>query len=1179
MRPIPLRLIALLLLLSAGTYAQLGFCTGSKGEPIFTENFGNGTTYGPALQAGLTTYAFIPGAPQDGQYTLFYHSNQYSTWHYSLDHTPDVTNGPNGKMLLMNANAVTSGDFYKKTVSGLCVNTTFEFSAWLMNVYNPNTNYCGAGQIPINVRFEIWNADETLLLGSGNTGNIMGSPAPTWQQFALVFTNVNETSVVLKMKNNGLGGCGNDLAIDDISFSSCGDLTTVSSPLATGTTYTSCSSASLQLNAATSGGNAYFYQWQTSSDAITWTDIAGATTSAYTTPNLSALTYYRVKAAQDIANLGNNFCSTLSNVFTVAILPAPNPAVSNGNVTICSDQPIPALSVFAGAGIGINWYDAPSGGNLLQADSPTYTPVGSGTYYAEAYHLTSNCLSSPRTPVSLNIIALPDATISGATTVCGGSSATISFSGTPNAVVRYTIDNGTEQLITLNTSGSAIVTTSPLTATTTYTLVSVASPILNLCSSTINESVVVTVTDTLSASISGPSTVCSGTAATLNFTGTANATVAYTVNNGATQTVNLDSFGNASVVQSNITSTQLYSLQNASFAGCSQNLTQAFSLTVVGLPTASISASPLSVCPNQTSTISFSGTPNAIVTYSIAGGAPQIITLDGMGSAGFVSNSLTSQTLFSLLSVELGNAPFCNVTLNGSATVSVGSAPTASITASATVCNGSAATFSFSGTPLASIAYTQNAGPVQNLTLDAAGQASVVVQNVTATQTFSLVSVTSPGALGCTQPLSQSVSVTAIAPLGASVVANPLQICANQPTTLNFTGTPNAIVTYAANSGMSQTVALNASGAASVVVTVGSNTTFELLSVSLSGCSLAINGSTFVTINAVPDVLFTGQLQYCEGQPVVLNLTSTLPGTTFNWTVSQNGTTGGTPGTGNLISQNIGLSAANAGTITYLVTPMLNGCSGNPISIPVTIQPLPIPLLQGGVICTSDSAPVANQFYILNTQLDPATHSFQWSYGGNVLPGAIGSTYQATQTGTYTVIATSSTGCISDPVDAIVGEMSQGESLLIQQSEAFSDNPTITITVLGGDGPFLFQLDGGNFQQSNVFQNVASGTHTITVTDGACTDLSAVVTVVTYPKFFTPNGDGFNDTWNIEGVTGIINIFDRYGKLITQIGSQTSGWDGSYNGSQLPATDYWFVIEYTDGFITKNFSSHFSLKR
>ncbi len=232
----------LLLLLSAFNYAQLGFCTGSKGDPIFTENFGNGTNYGPALPAGVTNYTFVTGNPNDGFYTLYYRTNLYSTWHYSLDHTPDATNGTNGKSLIVNANASTSGDFYKRTVTGLCVNTTFEFSSWLMNVYNPGSGFCGASEIPINVRFEIWNDTETILLGSGNTGNIIGTATPIWRQFALVFTTTSETSVVLKMKNNGLGGCGNDLAIDDIEFRSCGELTTVTSPPIVGNNYVTCES-------------------------------------------------------------------------------------------------------------------------------------------------------------------------------------------------------------------------------------------------------------------------------------------------------------------------------------------------------------------------------------------------------------------------------------------------------------------------------------------------------------------------------------------------------------------------------------------------------------------------------------------------------------------------------------------------------------------------------------------------------------------------------------------------------------------------------------------------------------------------------------------------------------------------------------------------------------------------
>jgi gliding motility-associated-like protein len=157
-----------------------------------------------------------------------------------------------------------------------------------------------------------------------------------------------------------------------------------------------------------------------------------------------------------------------------------------------------------------------------------------------------------------------------------------------------------------------------------------------------------------------------------------------------------------------------------------------------------------------------------------------------------------------------------------------------------------------------------------------------------------------------------------------------------------------------------------------------------------------------------------------------------------------------------------------------------------------------------------------------------------------------------------------------------------GESLQIVQSEAFSDNPTITVTVVGGEGPFFYQLDDFGFQASNVFTNVTPGLHTITVVDDSlCTNLTASVTIINYPKFFTPNGDGFNDTWNILGVDGAskIYIFDRYGKLMKQISPLGTGWDGTYNGQPAFSSDYWFLIHYLENGIPKTFQSHFSLKR
>ena len=88
-----------------------------------------------------------------------------------------------------------------------------------------------------------------------------------------------------------------------------------------------------------------------------------------------------------------------------------------------------------------------------------------------------------------------------------------------------------------------------------------------------------------------------------------------------------------------------------------------------------------------------------------------------------------------------------------------------------------------------------------------------------------------------------------------------------------------------------------------------------------------------------------------------------------------------------------------------------------------------------------------------------------------------------------------------------------------------------------------------------------------------------------YPRYFTPNGDGYHDTWNIPALSvqlgSRILIFDRYGKLLKQISPAGDGWDGTYNGQKMPTTDYWFLLEYNDLTTAepKQLRAHFSLKR
>ncbi len=141
-------------------------------------------------------------------------------------------------------------------------------------------------------------------------------------------------------------------------------------------------------------------------------------------------------------------------------------------------------------------------------------------------------------------------------------------------------------------------------------------------------------------------------------------------------------------------------------------------------------------------------------------------------------------------------------------------------------------------------------------------------------------------------------------------------------------------------------------------------------------------------------------------------------------------------------------------------------------------------------------------------------------------------------------------------------------------------NNSISVTV-SGNGSYEYSLDGQNYQDSPIFTGLPSGIYNVSVRDkyGCGSDMQEI-TVLMYPKFFTPNGDGINDIWRISyswfepGMT--VHIMDRYGKRITSFKGNSTGWDGRYNGNELPATDYWFVVERKDG---RQYRGHFAMIR
>ena len=147
----------------------------------------------------------------------------------------------------------------------------------------------------------------------------------------------------------------------------------------------------------------------------------------------------------------------------------------------------------------------------------------------------------------------------------------------------------------------------------------------------------------------------------------------------------------------------------------------------------------------------------------------------------------------------------------------------------------------------------------------------------------------------------------------------------------------------------------------------------------------------------------------------------------------------------------------------------------------------------------------------------------------------------------------------------------------------FADPNSITVDI-SGIGNYVFILDNGEPQTSNVFENVTFGLHVITIRDlNGCKDVTTEVVVIDIPKFFTPNNDGYFDTWHIVGVTEIpgtlVYIYNRYGKLLKTLRDNSIGWDGTFNGQHMPADDYWFVAKVIQNGEAFEIKGHFALKR
>ncbi len=204
-----------------------------------------------------------------------------------------------------------------------------------------------------------------------------------------------------------------------------------------------------------------------------------------------------------------------------------------------------------------------------------------------------------------------------------------------------------------------------------------------------------------------------------------------------------------------------------------------------------------------------------------------------------------------------------------------------------------------------------------------------------------------------------------------------------------------------------------------------------------------------------------------------------------------------------------------------------------------------------------------------NLSVDPGFSSYKWSTGETT------STITVTTPGTYTVkiqnIYPGGLFCQTDQSFTVAASgLAKIEEIIVQ--DWTTDTNSIEVK-FSGPGTYTFSLDGVNYQSSNVFNNLKPDLYRVYVKDLYCGIIFKDQVLLNYDKYFTPNNDGENDLWRIKFSNfeqGIwVQIYDRFGKLLSKMYSNTIGWDGIYNSFPLPADDYWFVVYRKDGKILK----------
>lgn len=829
-----------------------------------------------------------------------------------------------------------------------------------------------------------------------------------------------------------------------------------------------CSGASITLSASASGGNPpYSYTWSPNN----------ATTSAI---SVNTGGTYTVSVSDNTSG-----CLPVQQSATVTTAATPAAPSAVGDST-CSGS---AATITASASSGsFEWYDASTGGNQLgNTASYTTNPLTSNaTFYVQ--NTVAGC-SSTRTPVSVTVNPIPAAPTASGTTICAGTSTTLTANSAGGGTITWYDSSSGGTLL----STGASFPTPVLNTSTTYYVQTTA----NSCSSS-RTAVTVTVTSLPAAPSAAAAVICAGNTISLTATAPGGTYDWYDSNAGGTLL-----HTGATFTTPVLNTSATYYVQ-ATVSGCSGSRT-AVPVTVTAIPSAPV-VSGDTICAGTVSNL----------TATAPGGTYQWYDSNSGGILLYTGNTFTTPVL------NASATYYIQTTLNGctssrsSVSVTVNPIPSAPSASAITICAGNTATLGASSTAGGTFEW-YDANTAGNLLQTGASFNTPVLS---ASTTYYVQTTINSCASSRT-----AVNVT-VNPIPSSPVAASVTTCVSSTAILSATSPDGGSLTWQDN-----TNTIVGSGSSFTTPALTNNTTYSVFATVL-GCKSSPT-SVAVTVNPIPANPTVSGVTVCKGFPA--SLSATAPGGTYQWFDAPSG--------GNLLaSGNTFTTGALNNSVLYYVSATINGCTGSRVSVQATVDPGPSqPTVSDVSFCTGTAATL--------TATAPGG-TYQWfdaQTGGNLL--GTGSTFTS---GTLTqatafYVQTTVSGCTSsrEKVSVTVTPLPASPTVsggTICAGSSISLSPSAP----GGSYQWFDAGSGGNLLFTGSIFNTpaltASTTYYVQTTVAGCTGNRSAVAITVIP---TPALPSVNDITICAGSAGTL--------MATAPGGAYQWFDAASGGNQLMA--------------------------